>query len=72
MSFNLLRVFINKLNESYVNLNELYEFECEKTAVTSFKEDDFVLPKFDLKLELADRTVSDHVEEIFDSLDTFR
>ena len=39
-------------------------------VVTSFKEDDFVLPKFDLKLELADWTVSDDVKHFFDSSDT--
>ena len=31
------------------------------------KEDDFVLPKLDLKLELADRTVSDDIKKFFDS-----
>ena len=46
---NLLQDFKYKLNDSYLNLNALYEFECEKTVVTSFKEDDFVLPKFDLR-----------------------
>ena len=56
--------------EPYLNLNALYEFECEKTVVTSFKEDDFVLSKFDLKLELADRTVSDDVKRFSDSSDT--
>ena len=64
MPFNPLQVFRNKLNDPYLNLNALYEFECEKTVVTSFKEDYFVLPKFDLKLELADRTVSDDVKKI--------
>ena len=39
-------------------------------VVTTFKEYDFVLPKFDLKLELADRTVSDDVKRIFDATDT--
>ena len=38
-------------------------------VVTTFKEYDFVLPKFDLKLELADRTVSDDVKRIFDATD---
>ena len=47
--FNLLQVFRNKLDDPYLNLNALCEFECEKTVVTSFKEDGFVLPKFDLK-----------------------
>ena len=51
-------------------MNALYEFECDKTVVSTFKVDDFVLPKFDLKLELADRTVSDDVKKIFDSSDT--
>ena len=68
--FNLLWVFRNKLNDPYLNLNALYESECEKKVVTSFKEDDFVLPKFDLKLEFADRTVSDDVKNFFDSSDT--
>ena len=45
-------------------------FEFDKTVVTSSKEDDFVLPKFDLKLELADWTVSDDIKKIFDSPDT--
>ena len=56
--FNLLQDFRYELNDPYLNMNALYEFECDKTVVTTFKEDDFVLPKFDLKLELADRTVS--------------
>ena len=68
--FNLLWVFRNKLNDPYIDLNALYEFECEKTVATSFEEDDFVFPKFDLKLELADRTLSDDFKEIFDSSDT--
>ena len=68
--FNLLWVFRNKLNDPYLNLNALPEFECEKTIVTSFKEDDFVLPKFDLKLELADWAVSDNVKNFFDLSDT--
>ena len=42
--FNLLRNFRYKLNDPYLNLNALYEFECEKTVVTSFKKNDFVLP----------------------------
>ena len=65
--FNLLRVF---RNDPYLNLNALYEFQSEKTVVTSLKEDDFVLQKFDLKLELADRTVSDDVKKIYNSSDT--
>ena len=59
--YNILWVFRYKLNDPYLNLNALYEFECEKMVFTSFKEDDIVLPKFDLKLELADWTVSDDV-----------
>ena len=39
-------------------------------VVTSFKEHDFALPKFDLKLELADWTVSDDVKKKFNSSDT--
>ena len=50
VQFNLLRVFKNKLNDPYLNLNALDEFECEKMVVTTFKQDDFVLPKFDVKL----------------------
>ena len=68
--FNLLWVFRNELNDPYLNLNALYESECDKKVATSFKEDDFVLPKFDLKLEFADRTVSDDVKNFFDSSDT--
>ena len=49
--FNLLRDFRYKLNDLYLNINALYEFGCDKMIVTTFKEDDFVLPKFDLKLE---------------------
>ena len=45
-----------------LNINALYEFKCDKTVVTTFKEDDFVLPKFELKLELEDWTVSDGVK----------
>ena len=68
--FNLLRDFRYKLNDPYLNLNALHEFEYEKTVETSFKEDDFILPNFDLKLELTDWTVSDGVKKIFDSSDT--
>ena len=68
--YNILWVFRYKLNDPYLNLNALYEFECEKMVLTSFKEDDIVLPKFDLKLELADWTVSDDVKKIFNSSDT--
>ena len=67
---NLLRDVRYKLDDLYLKMNALYEFECDKTVVTTFKVDDFVLPKFDLKLELADRTVSDDVKKIFDSSDT--
>ena len=42
----------------------------KKRLVTTFKEDDFVLPKFDLKLKLTDQTVSDDVKKIFDLSDT--
>ena len=62
---NLLQGFKNKLGDPYLNINALYEFECETTVVTTFKQDDFVLPKFNLKLELADRTVSDDVKKYF-------
>ena len=61
MPYNLLKVFRNKLNDAYLNLNALYEFECEKTVVTNFK--DFVLPKFNLKLELPHQTVSGDVKK---------
>ena len=44
-------------------------FEFNKTVVTSSKEDNFVLPKFELELELADRTVSDDIKKFFDSPD---
>ena len=30
--FNLLQVFRNKLNDPHLNLNALYESECEKTT----------------------------------------
>lgn len=39
-------------------------------VITSFKVDDFVIPKIDLKLELADRTVSDGVKKVFNSSNT--
>ena len=61
MPYNLLKAFRNKLNDAYLNLNTLYEFECEKTVVTNFK--DFVLPKFNLKLELPHQTVSSDVKK---------
>ena len=61
--FNLLRDFRFKLDNPYLNINALYEFEYDKTVVTTFKEDDFVLRKFDLKLELTDRTVSDDIKK---------
>ena len=68
--FNLLQDFKYKINDPYLNINALYEFQCDKMVVTTFEEDDFVLLKFDLKLELAYRTVSDDVKKIFDSSDT--
>ena len=68
--FHLPRDFRYKLNDPYLNINALYEFECDKMVVTTFKKDDFVLPKFDLKLELADLNVSDNVKKNFDSSDT--
>ena len=61
--FHLLQDFRYQLDESYLNLNT-YEFECDKMVVTSFKVEDFVIPKFDLKLELADGTVSDSVKKV--------
>ena len=61
MPYNLLKAFRNKLNDAYLNLNTLYEFECEKTVVTNFK--DFVLPKFNLKLELPHQAVSGDVKK---------
>ena len=68
--FNVLRDFRYKLNGPSQNINALYEFECDKTVVTTFKADDFVSPKFELKLELADPTVPDNAKNIFDSSDT--
>ena len=70
MPLNLLQVFRNKLDDPDLNINVLHEFKCGKTAVTTFKEEDFALPKFNLKLELADRTVSDDVKKNFHSADT--
>ena len=63
--FNVLRDFRYKLNDPCLNINALHEFECDKTVVITFKEDNFVLPKFELKLGLADQTVSDDVKKIF-------
>ena len=68
--FNLLWDFRYKSDDPYLNISALYEFEYDKTVVTTFKEDDFVLPKFDIKLELADQTVSDDLKNFFDSSDT--
>ena len=62
--FTLLWDFRYKLDDPYLNINALCEFECDKIVVTTFKEDDSVLPKFGLKLELADRTVSGNVKKI--------
>ena len=59
MSFIVNRKFRYQLNNQYLNLNALYEFESDAMVVTSFKVDDFVLPRFDLKLELTDWTVPD-------------
>ena len=67
---NLFQDLRYKLDDTYLNINALYAFECDKTVVTTFKEDDFVLPKFDLKLQLADQTVPDNVKKIFNSLGT--
>ena len=39
-------------------------------VVTSFKVDDFVIPKFDLKLEAGDRAVSNGIKSIFNSSNT--
>lgn len=54
-----------EINDAYLNLNTLYEFECEKAVATTFKKDDFVLPGFNLKLELENGTLSDNVKNIF-------
>ena len=59
MSFIVNRKFRYQLNNQYLNLNALCEFESDAMVVTSFKVDDFVLPRFDLKLELTDWTVPD-------------
>ena len=66
--FHLLWDFRYKLNDPYLNLHALYEFECEKTVVTSFKVGDFVSSKLDLKLELTDQKGFD-VKIFFDSSD---
>ena len=68
MPFHLLWDFRYKLNDPYLNVNALYEFECEKTVVTSFKVGDFVSSKLDLKLELTDQKGFD-VKFFFDSSD---
>ena len=68
--FDVLWDFRYQLDDPNLNINALYEFECDKMVVTTFKEDDFLLPKFDLKLELADGTVSDNIKRFFDSSDT--
>ena len=57
MSLIVNRKFRYQLNDQYLNLNALYEFESDAMVVTSFKVDDFVLPRF--YQELADWTVSD-------------
>ena len=62
--FHLLWDFRYKLNDPYLNLNALYEFECEKTVVTSFKVGDFVSSKLDLKLELTDQKGFDSSDNI--------
>ena len=58
----LLQVFINELNNPYLNRNVLHKFECEKTVAITFKEDDFVLLKFEINLQLADGAVSDDIK----------
>ena len=68
--FHLLWDFRSQLNDHHLNLNACYQFECDKTVVTSFKVDDFVSPKFDLKLELSDWTVSHGIKKIFNLSDT--
>ena len=70
VSDTLLQVFRNKLDDPDLTLNVLYEFECTQSSVSSFKEDDFILPKFDLKIEFADQTLSDDVKKVFDSSNT--
>ena len=64
MPFHLLWDFRYKLNDPYLNVNALYEFECEKNVVTSFKVGDFVSSKLDLKLELTDQKGFDSSDNI--------
>ena len=62
---NLLQAFRKKLNDPDLNINALYEFECDTSTTLSFQKEDFVLPNFKLKVEFADRTASDDVKKIF-------
>ena len=49
---NLLQAFRKKLNDPDLNINALYEFECDTSTTLSFQKEDFVLPNFKLKVEL--------------------
>ena len=59
-----------KINDPDLNINELYEFECDMLTTLSFQKQDFVLPNFKFKVEFADQTAFDDVKKIFDSTDT--
>ena len=59
-----------KKNDPDLNINALYEFECDMLTTLSFQKQDFVLPNFKFKVEFADQTAFGDVKKIFDSTDT--
>ena len=65
MQYNLLQTFRKKSNNPDLNVNALYEFECETVTALNFQKEDFVLQNFNFQVEFSDRTASDDVKKTF-------
>ena len=63
-------MFRKKLNDADLNINALYEFDCDTPTTLSFQKEDFVLSIFKFKVELVNQTASHDVKKNFDSTDT--
>ena len=61
---------LEKKNDPDLNINALYEFECDMLTTLSFQKQDFVLPNFKFKVEFADQRAFGDVKKIFDSTNT--
>ena len=65
MQYNLLQTFRKKSNNPDLNVNALYEFECETVTALNFQKEDFVLQNFNFQVKFSDRTASDDVKKTF-------